>query len=312
MEGRTFSSDKYRYGFNGKEKDDEIKGAGNQQDYGMRIYDPRLGKFLSVDPLTRKFPNLTPYQFASNRPIDGIDMDGMEYITVNVLLIDGGALVIEVIDHTATMTDARIQEVHGMSAEKFYKKHSKSYEEKGQGILYNYYTQDKKGALSKVGDFMENKESIKSYGIYAGAGCLSYCGGNDEKNPFVKLDESDYNFTQTPLDEFDAIAQKHDVTQSKIPDFKGHWNDPRTIDSDVALVEETKAYIERASKKGYVDSVTKKPPSQEALKNAKQALIYFQLIELPRKQYLNNNLDNGSKGESGSKSNDTDKGAEGR
>ena len=41
----------YRFGFNGMEKDDEVKGSGNQYDYGFRIYDPRLGRFLSVDPL---------------------------------------------------------------------------------------------------------------------------------------------------------------------------------------------------------------------------------------------------------------------
>jgi RHS repeat-associated protein len=69
----------YCYGFNGKENDNEVKGTGNQQDYGMRIYDPRLGKFLSVDPLTKKYAELTPYQFASNRPIDGVDLDGKEY-----------------------------------------------------------------------------------------------------------------------------------------------------------------------------------------------------------------------------------------
>src|SRR4051812_17781533 len=69
----------YRYGFNGKENDNEIKGLGNQQDYGMRIYDSRLGKFLSVDPLTKSFSMLTPFQFASNRPIDGIDLDGIEW-----------------------------------------------------------------------------------------------------------------------------------------------------------------------------------------------------------------------------------------
>jgi RHS repeat-associated protein len=68
----------YRYGFNGKENDDEVKGEGNQQDYGMRIYDPRLGRFLSVDPLTRSYPELTPYQFASNSPIASIDLDGLE------------------------------------------------------------------------------------------------------------------------------------------------------------------------------------------------------------------------------------------
>jgi len=63
----------YRYGFNSKENDNEVKGSGNQQDYGMRIYDPRIGRFLSVDTLTKAYPMLTPYQFASNRPIDGID-----------------------------------------------------------------------------------------------------------------------------------------------------------------------------------------------------------------------------------------------
>lgn len=34
---------------------------------------------MSVDPLTKKYPELTPYQFASNRPIDGIDQDGLEW-----------------------------------------------------------------------------------------------------------------------------------------------------------------------------------------------------------------------------------------
>lgn len=45
----------------------------------MRIYDPRIAKFLSVDPISDQYPELTPYQFASNRPIDGIDMDGLEH-----------------------------------------------------------------------------------------------------------------------------------------------------------------------------------------------------------------------------------------
>ncbi len=70
---------KYRYGFNGKEKDDEVKGAGDNYNYGMRIYDPRIGKFLSVDPIAKKYPMLTPYQFASNNPIMGVDLDGKEF-----------------------------------------------------------------------------------------------------------------------------------------------------------------------------------------------------------------------------------------
>ncbi|GAB2700602.1 hypothetical protein GCM10027037_26820 [Mucilaginibacter koreensis] len=78
--GRQISSDAYRYGFNGKENDNDAgKGLGNEQDYGMRIYDPRVGRFLSVDPLMPKYPELTPYQFASNRPIDGVDLEGLEW-----------------------------------------------------------------------------------------------------------------------------------------------------------------------------------------------------------------------------------------
>jgi RHS repeat-associated protein len=79
MPGRKYSAGTgYRYGFNGKEEDDEVKGDGNFQDYGFRIYDVRVVRFISVDPLKKIYPELTPYQFASNRPIDGVDMDGLE------------------------------------------------------------------------------------------------------------------------------------------------------------------------------------------------------------------------------------------
>ncbi|WP_412465569.1 polymorphic toxin type 47 domain-containing protein [Pedobacter sp. KLB.chiD] len=44
----------------------------------MRIYDPRIGKFLSVDPIANQYPELIPYQFASNSPIESIDLDGLE------------------------------------------------------------------------------------------------------------------------------------------------------------------------------------------------------------------------------------------
>ncbi|MEO5591295.1 MAG: RHS repeat-associated core domain-containing protein, partial [Chitinophagaceae bacterium] len=77
--GRNYSTaNGYRYGFNGKENDNEVKGEGSQQDYGMRIYDPRLGRFLSVDPLAKSYPYYTPYSYAGNKPIKFIDLDGSE------------------------------------------------------------------------------------------------------------------------------------------------------------------------------------------------------------------------------------------
>ncbi|NQY08212.1 MAG: hypothetical protein HRT71_01675 [Flavobacteriales bacterium] len=64
------------YGFNGKEKDDEIKGNGNSLDFGARIYDPRLGRWLAVDPLASKYPFASSYNFALNTPIQAYDPDG--------------------------------------------------------------------------------------------------------------------------------------------------------------------------------------------------------------------------------------------
>ena len=92
MPNRHRSTDDYRYGFNGKEKDDEIKGEGTQYDYGFRIYDPRIGKFLSRDPLAKNFPWYTPYQFAGNKPIHCVDLDGNEelfFVTYTEKLIFG-------------------------------------------------------------------------------------------------------------------------------------------------------------------------------------------------------------------------------
>jgi RHS repeat-associated protein len=80
MQNRTSSSPNYRYGFNGKEKDQagEFSAGQTHYDYGFRIYNPVWGKFLSVDPLTASYSMLTPYQFASNTPIQAIDLDGLE------------------------------------------------------------------------------------------------------------------------------------------------------------------------------------------------------------------------------------------
>ncbi|MGE8426297.1 MAG: RHS repeat-associated core domain-containing protein [Sphingobacterium sp.] len=72
-----------RFGYNGKENVDELYGKGNFQDYGMRDYDPRIARFLKVDPLSKQFPWYSSYQFAGNSPIIAIDLDGLEpFITV--------------------------------------------------------------------------------------------------------------------------------------------------------------------------------------------------------------------------------------
>jgi RHS repeat-associated protein len=78
LDGRKFDSEKYRYGFNGKEKDDEMNVEGGSYDYGMRMYDSRLARFASIDPLSSSFPWNSTYAYCENDPISAVDMDGLE------------------------------------------------------------------------------------------------------------------------------------------------------------------------------------------------------------------------------------------
>lgn len=72
----------YRYAYNGKEKDSNGEFGDTHYDYGFRIYNPAIARFLSVDPLTKDFPWYTPYQFAGNTPIQAIDLDGLEPVNL--------------------------------------------------------------------------------------------------------------------------------------------------------------------------------------------------------------------------------------
>jgi RHS repeat-associated protein len=72
----------YRYGFNGKENDDEAYGDDNQINFEARIADPRIGRLLSLDPKSNKYPAWSPYAYGFNSPITVVDIDGQENIVV--------------------------------------------------------------------------------------------------------------------------------------------------------------------------------------------------------------------------------------
>jgi RHS repeat-associated protein len=87
----------YIFGFNGMEQDNEVSGSGNSYDYGFRIYNPRLGRFLSVDPLAKSFPWNSPYSFAEGSPIENIDLDGAEKYNYRMSMTDQGEVKMELV-----------------------------------------------------------------------------------------------------------------------------------------------------------------------------------------------------------------------
>jgi RHS repeat-associated protein len=129
----------YRYGFNGKESDNETSGAGNTYDYGFRMYNPRVGRFLSIDPLTKKYPMLTPYQFASNSPIMSSDLDGLEAKLETVKDNNGKVLAIsievdvKVIDATQAQ-NSMIVHVMDLAIQKVEKSYNGNVDINGQPI----------------------------------------------------------------------------------------------------------------------------------------------------------------------------------
>ncbi len=84
MPVRNWSSEWYRYGFGGHEKDDELAGEGNHLSFGDYGYNPRLGRRFNVDPFAHAFPSLSPYSYGSNNPIYFVDSNG-EIIKVHYL-----------------------------------------------------------------------------------------------------------------------------------------------------------------------------------------------------------------------------------
>jgi RHS repeat-associated protein len=86
---RHDSLEDYRYGFQGQEKDDEIKGEGNSYDYDERMLDPRIGRWFKIDPQASQMPQVSPYAFALNNPILIVDEEGE--IPIIPFLIKAGA-----------------------------------------------------------------------------------------------------------------------------------------------------------------------------------------------------------------------------
>jgi len=87
---------KYKYGFNGMEKDDDINVNGGSYDFGARIYDSRLGRWLSLDPLSYKKAFISPFVGLANNPTIYIDINGEdEYIYTTVINSKTGEKIVK-------------------------------------------------------------------------------------------------------------------------------------------------------------------------------------------------------------------------
>ena len=73
-EGTSSSSELQPYKYNGKELD-RMHGL-DIYDYGARQMEPVICQWTTVDPLSEKYYNISPYVYCANNPINSIDPDG--------------------------------------------------------------------------------------------------------------------------------------------------------------------------------------------------------------------------------------------
>ena len=247
MRIRSGYSNEYRYGFQGQEKDDEIKGAGNSINYKYRMHDPRLGRFLSIDPLAPDYPHNSPYAFSENRVIDGVELEGLEYATATILVVDG------------TVTKIHVTKDYEL----------KNKNTQGPGMLYKYvYVNSKNNTVTVVDKFVENM-----YGLYQGPDNpkLPKVGGS----PNVLYD----NYDLDPIDESDANAKQHDLDYDK-----DKLAGPMGV-IDARSTKPNEDYNDRADKiidkynNGGTDDVTKKPVTIDAKEAAEFGKGAFKAVE---------------------------------
>jgi RHS repeat-associated protein len=203
----------YRYGFNGKETDSET----DLQDYGERIYNSSIAKFLSADPLIvkgKQYPWYSPYHFAGNTPISAIDLDGLEeFVMTNYTFKNSrGNTVIYKIDWIYIKSKNRIiNQPDGTGNYYFLEKNRTSPKPSGLAKHVGVFT---KGWFNRNRDnIIENNKTDFSYSLVLDAKkrAVSDSKGNFSGS-FLTLNSAVLHFDPDHGRTIDQVQSKFDLT----------------------------------------------------------------------------------------------------
>ncbi len=209
----------YCFAFNGKENDDQTQ----NQDYGMRIYDYRLGRFLSVDPIAKYYTWNSTYAFAENDVIKCIDLDGLEKQTAidGVTVVNGPYDINKINSSQAVQNNLIKQRAMNVTPPipKFNSKNTKSKVQKSSPIkatLAITYSQDGGGGLkvnagaAKI-EIIDSENEIDLIGLRDNKfqfGGSDYKGFNKETHSVITGNYTSRNSFSVKIGEFGFAAKK--------------------------------------------------------------------------------------------------------
>lgn len=235
---------------------------------------------MSVDPLTAKYPWYTPYQFAGNKPIWAIDVDGLEEFIIHYKYENGRATQINKIDNK------EIRVMGDPATGKFIfavydKRTGKPFDPAELGQIQYQYFNDEGARLSIRRDYEGNYVSGENeflplyeknmYGSnYIGPDNPMYTGDDGKQKP-------DYRYE--PLNELDEGAYYHDKGYDK-KRAEGPVDailNPKVLPEDWTLVNAASKVINKY-KNGGIDSKTGQPVDKSTYQDALKVRAAFRLI----------------------------------
>jgi RHS repeat-associated protein len=108
LSGRTENKVKNKFKYNGKELQDDLDL--DWYDYGARMYDASIGRFMVTDRFSEKYYDFSPYQYGANNPVLYVDVNG-DSIRINKGSRNLTYMVNE--DGSSSITDENGQEYNG-------------------------------------------------------------------------------------------------------------------------------------------------------------------------------------------------------
>ena len=154
--GQTYAqTSANRYKFNGK----ELQTTGNLGllDYGARMYDTKIARWLVQDPLAEKLYSITPYRFSLNNPINITDPYGLDEWRINqagyveAIINNDKKDIITILDDTGGSFDSIEFEVGTIKQKSFNKK----------GENYSYYQIDDPQSAQSAFEFLANNTGVE-------------------------------------------------------------------------------------------------------------------------------------------------------
>ena len=146
----------------------------NVHEWKYRFSDPAIGRFWSIDPLADDYRYQSPYNFSENRVIEGVELEGLEYVSVHHVM-NGNTHIRTTSTDYYRMTDKEINDRNGTPAGAY---NAASYGSEGKGVKHIYHD-IQNNSISERWDNrrVDFASSAGNHGLYSGAGSITKYGG---------------------------------------------------------------------------------------------------------------------------------------